>query len=62
MSDSAPDVDELIVALGAAPDIKELKEKIREVVSDFLNLHKDIHISVVYYEVNSYKKPLKVKK
>jgi len=37
----------------------ELKEKIRQVIKDHLDTNDDIHISVVYYEVNSYKKPLK---
>jgi hypothetical protein len=38
-------------------NIPELKDKIREVVKDYLKTNEDIHISVVYYEVNTYKKP-----
>ena len=52
-------VDPLIIALNN--NNKELKEKIRNVVKDHLKTN-DVHISVVYYEVNTYKKPLKVKK
>jgi len=38
---------------------KELKEKIRKVIKEHLNTNDDIHVSVVYYEVNTYRKPLK---
>ena len=38
---------------------KELREKVRKVVQDHLNTTEDVHVSVVYYEVHTYKKPLK---
>ena len=47
--------------IGINHNIKELKEKIRELVKDFLKTNEDIHISVIYYEVNDYRKPLKRK-
>ena len=34
----------------------ELKEKIRQVIKDHLDTNDDIHVSVVYYEINTYKK------
>ena len=37
----------------------ELKEKIRKVIKDHLKTNDDIHISVVYYEVHTHKKPIK---
>lgn len=40
-------------------NVKELKEKIRQVVKDYLKTNDDVHISIVYYEVNTYKKPKK---
>ena len=44
-------------------DIKELKEKLREVVKDFTETNEDVHISLVYYEIHTYKKiEKKVKK
>jgi len=37
----------------------ELKEKIRQVIKHHLKTNDDIHVSVVYYEVHTYKKPIK---
>lgn len=51
-----------IITLNPKYDIPELKDKIREVIREHINTHEDIHISVVYYEVNTYKKPKKRKK
>lgn len=51
-----------ILTLNPEYNIPELKDKIREVIRKHLNTHEDIHISVVYYEVNTYKKPKKRKK
>ena len=42
------------------PKLDKLKDEIREVIAKHTN--EDIHISVVYYETNTYKKPLKKKK
>lgn len=41
---------------------RELKEKIRAVIKDHLETNEDIHVSLVYYEVRTYKKPPKGKK
>ena len=37
----------------------ELKEKIRQVIKDHLKTNDDIHVSIVYYDVHTFKKPLK---
>ena len=43
-------------------EIKNLKEKIRVLIQEETKTIDNIYVSVVYYEVNTYKKPLKKKK
>lgn len=50
-----------IISLNPEYNIPELKEKIRQVVKEHTGTKEDIHISVVYYEVKTYKKPKKKK-
>jgi hypothetical protein len=46
-----------IITLNPQYNIPELKEKIRQVVREHTGTKEDIHISVIYYEANTYKKP-----
>ena len=55
-------MDKKLKVIALNNDILELKEKIKQVVKDHLKTDDDIHVSVVYYEAHSYKKPLKKKK
>jgi hypothetical protein len=42
--------------IGLTDNDKALKEKIRKVVMDHHNKTEGVYVSVVYYEVNEYKK------
>ncbi len=46
-----------IISVTPKYNIPELKDKIREVVKEYEDQNQDIHISVLYYEVNTFKKP-----
>jgi hypothetical protein len=46
-----------IIALDPINNIPELKEEIRKVIERFTN--EDVHVNFIYYETNTYKKPLK---
>ncbi len=51
-----------ITSINPEYNIPELKDKIRELVKEYENKNQDIHISVIYYEVNTFKKPKSKKK
>jgi len=51
-----------IISFNPEYNIPELKDKIREIVKEYENKNQDIHISVIYYEVNTFKKPKSKKK
>lgn len=51
-----------ITSVNPEYNIPELKDKIRELVKEYENKNQDIHISVIYYEVNTFKKPKSKKK
>jgi hypothetical protein len=46
-----------IIAMDPINNIPELKEEIREVIKRFTD--KDVQINMIYYETNTYRKPLK---
>jgi hypothetical protein len=46
-----------VITFNPEYNIPELKDKIRAVIREHTKTHEDIHISVVYYEVKTYKKP-----
>jgi hypothetical protein len=50
-----------IISPNPEHNVKELKEKIRSVIQEFTKTNESINISVVYYDLNTYKKPLKKK-
>jgi septum formation topological specificity factor MinE len=51
-----------IISIDSKYNIKEMKEEIREVIKKHTEAMKDdIHISILYYEINKYKIPKKAK-
>lgn len=52
-----------IVSINTEYNIKEMKQEIREIIEKYTQVMKDdIHISVLYYEINKYKKVNKKKR
>jgi hypothetical protein len=51
-----------VTSLNPEYNIPELKEKIRQIVKEYTGTKEDIHISVIYYEVRTYKNTKKKKK
>jgi hypothetical protein len=51
-----------IITLNPEYNIPILKDKIREIVKEYEDKNQDIHISAIYYEVNTFKKPKSKKK
>jgi len=51
-----------IISIDPEYNIPELKDKIREIIKEYEDKNQDIHISVLYYEVNTFKKPKLQKK
>lgn len=52
-------IEFIMKVIALTNNIKELKENIRQLVKDYLKTNEDVHISIVYYEVKTYKKPKK---